>query len=442
MLSSLSIQCDPVDQPATTDPVEARTWCALRMRIAGRTVTRIWDRTLGEERASLYVPAFPIAEWVVRNWWTLLNEPCRTERVPRATSARFQLSWIKRHCLRSAESGLLLPALYLYNDGRGIRAEWQADSSGDLPNMPGEFVESDTACLPQQEVEESLSLFVRETLDRVHALSDPRVEELTANWRAIQNADADEVRFCAAAGRLGVDPYDPSQMTEDLALFIEQALEDPDLPLARDLTEVAEASGIAAQWAWIQETRRSLKLGPKTNRLPVRQPEGNVSAAQHGYRLAHELRQAADLDPAAPIEHLQDVLRQATGAGVRFEPHNHLSGHSIRSIVGWSNDNEAVVAGPRPSLPESERFHLARALHHSLYSCNLGERLVTNAYTWDQQVSRAFAAELLAPQKALIERTAGRADRSMIQDLAREFVVSTVVVEKQLENVGAVLIPE
>ena len=84
----LSIECDPIDQPAADDPVERRTWCAFRMRVGGRTVTRMWDKTLGEERSLLYLPAFPIAQWLVENWWALLNEPPPAAELARVSPTR------------------------------------------------------------------------------------------------------------------------------------------------------------------------------------------------------------------------------------------------------------------------------------------------------------------------------------------------------------------
>ncbi len=175
----LSIDCDPIDQPAASDPVDRRTWCALRMRVGGRTVTRIWDKTLREERALLYLPAFPIAQWLVENWWTLLNEPSPTAELPKPSSAR--LAWIKRHCLRSAESGLLLPALYLFNDGRGIGVEWQADDPGAFRNMPGEFGDSGIDHLEKGATENVLAEFVSEILRRIEGLNDERVDKLREN---------------------------------------------------------------------------------------------------------------------------------------------------------------------------------------------------------------------------------------------------------------------
>jgi Zn-dependent peptidase ImmA (M78 family) len=65
------------------------------------------------------------------------------------------------------------------------------------------------------------------------------------------------------------------------------------------------------------------------------------------------------------------------------------------------------------------------------------QRLVTDAFSWHQKASRAFAAELLAPQNALASRIETYpVDRQTIQELSREFNASTMVIERQLENAG------
>jgi Zn-dependent peptidase ImmA (M78 family) len=111
-------------------------------------------------------------------------------------------------------------------------------------------------------------------------------------------------------------------------------------------------------------------------------------------------------------------------------------------VVGWTANNEIVLAGPHFPRKDNQRFLAARGLYHALFSCERSERLVTSACSWDQQVSRAFAAELLAPQTALIARVSGNVDHSKVEELAKEFVVSTVVIEKQLRNAGATLVDE
>ena len=140
MSTFLSFESDPVDQPAAADPVDRLTWCALRIRVGQRLVSRVWDKSLQSERTNLYLPAFPIAQWLVENWWSLFNELCPADKVPTSVAGGAPLKWIRRHCLRSADSALLLPALYLFHNGQNLHAEWHADVPGSLPNMPGEFV--------------------------------------------------------------------------------------------------------------------------------------------------------------------------------------------------------------------------------------------------------------------------------------------------------------
>jgi hypothetical protein len=439
--TSLSVECDPVDQPAATDPVERRTWSALRIRVGGRTVSRIWDRALQQERSLLYVPAFPIAEWIVFNWWTLLNEPCRTEELPRPSARSYHLSWIKRHCLRSAESGLLLPALYLFNDGQNLRAVWQADDRDTLPNMPGEFIDSGADSLGVAATEDVLARFVAEILGRVEAVDDERVAQVHELWRAIRSADAEEANFCIIAGRMGLDPYDRSAMPEELARFIETALSDPELPVARDQTEVAEMGSVEAQWQWVRQTATALRLGP-LSAPPIPGRVGGRSPAQQGYELAAEVRARAGLDPSGPLPSVEALAQAVASVPFRIEDRNHIPGHGLRAVVGWTGADSIAVAGPRLPRADNERFLLARGLYHALFGCDRSERLVTDAYTWDQQASRAFAAELLAPQSALAARTRGRADRAAIDKLAEEFKASTMLIEKQLGNAGVMVIDE
>lgn len=436
----LSIKWDPIDQPAASDPVERRTWCALQIRVAGRMVSRIWDKTLREERSLLFLPGFPIAQWFVENWWTLLNEPSPTSEIPRPSSAH--LPWIKRHCLRSAESGLLLPSLYLFNDGRGIGVEWQADEPDVFQNMPGEFFDSGVDHLDKAPTEDILAEFVSDILRRVEGLNEERVDQLRENWQAIRSADADEAAFCAVAGRMGVNPYDPSQMNDELAAFLETSLSDPELPLARDLTEAAQPDSVAAQWSWVQQTRARWQLGPTSRQLPIPAGEARLSPSGEGYRLAALVRQRAGLAPTHAVSDVEGVARTIAEAPFRTEEQNHLPGSGVRAAVGWRDDSEIVVAGPRPQRADSQRFLAARGLYHALFACSWSERLVTDAFTWDQQVSRAFAAEFLAPQAALTARTGSRTDRSKVEELARDFGASLMVIEKQLENAGVAIIDE
>jgi hypothetical protein len=439
----LLFDCDPIDQPAATDPVERLTWCALRIRVGQRVVSRIWDNSLQCERTNLYVPAFPVAEWVVQNWWSLLNELCPLDSAPKSDFRATEMKWIKRHCLRSADSALMLPALYLFHDGRGLRAEWDADPSGSMPNMPGEFVAPGAEQLDSNATQAALEQFVNNTLDRVAGVNDERVRELTDRWRAIRGADVDEQQFCTLAGRMGIDPYDPNEMTDELAEFFEKAVTDPQDPLVRDLTEVARPDSIEQQWSWLTKVSEELRLGPNRVELPFPITTPGPLPHQFGYDLARKVREKANIQAAAPLVDIDQVARASMNRGLRLEDRNHVPGDGVRAIVGRSPSGEVVTAGPQPPRQDSQRFLIARSLYHALVTSQESRRLVTNAYSWDQKASRAFAAELLAPQEAIENRIGtSEADRETVERLSHQFNVSAKVIEKQLQNAGIPLSDE
>ena len=67
MSRSLSIECDRVPEPSASDPLERQTWAALRIDAGQRCVTRVLDRATGDETDAIYIPLFPVADWIVRN---------------------------------------------------------------------------------------------------------------------------------------------------------------------------------------------------------------------------------------------------------------------------------------------------------------------------------------------------------------------------------------
>ena len=302
MSRSLLLECDPIDQPAATDPVERSTWCSLRIRVGERYVSRIWDKSLQSERTSLYLPAFPVAAWIVENWWSLLNELCSWEIVPNSAVDATQSRWLKRHCLRSADSSLMLPALYIFHDGQSLRAEWHSDPQGSMPNMPGEFVADGADSARFKRHPGSLAQFIDMVLARVTEVGDARVHEIVEQWRAIRGADGEEQAFCTLAGRMGIDPYDHSEMTDELAGFLEHTATSPEDPLVRDLTEVARPDSVVQQWSWLSSVGTDLKLESNPVDFSFNLPPRESLPPQFGYGLARLVRAAAGISPDSPLD--------------------------------------------------------------------------------------------------------------------------------------------
>ena len=154
------------------------------------------------------------------------------------------------------------------------------------------------------------------------------------------------------------------------------------------------------------------------------------------------MREAAGLTPSQPVEHILDIVQRVADTALETHDQNHVPGHNLQAIVGWNQNRAIVIAGPRLLRQDNQRFVDARGLYHGLFACGSSQRLVTRVHTWDQQVARAFAAELLAPRAALSSRAPEQADQAAVENLAQEFAVSTRVIENQLENAGVVIVDE
>ncbi len=439
MSKFLSLKSDPISQPAAEDPLERQSWCSLRIQVGSRFASRLWDNTLEDERDFLDVPAFSIAEWLVKNWWSLFHELCPANTVPKhQVLGSSWLSWIRRHCLRSADSSLFLPKLYIYTDGYDVLAESHSDRPGSLPNMPGEFLNDGIVVLDACATEAALANFINQILNRVEGVDSERVTRAAEQWQAIQNADAAEAEFCKLAGRMGLDPYDPHEVSDHLAGFFE-VLGDPDQPLVRDLTEATKPESVEAQWKWVTDAIHELHLGPRSIELPFDLPVGNRSPAEYGYQLARRVRASAEVSDN-PIKSVEKTASAVIGKAFEVVGRNHIPGQEIKAIVGQADSRRFVVAGPQNPVFYNQRFMTARGLFHALATSQRSERLVTGAYSLDQKASRAFAAEFLAPQQAILNRlTRSIADPEAVDSLSREFQASSYVIQWQLENAGVTL---
>lgn len=95
-----------------------------------------------------------------------------------------------------------------------------------------------------------------------------------------------------------------------------------------------------------------------------------------------------------------------------------------------------TVAIGKNSHPRSQRFTLSRAFWRAV-SDDSPLFLVTGASTDRQKTERAFAAELLAPAAGITAALESDVSDILPEDLeqvADHFDVSTIVVQRQIEN--------
>ena len=141
-----------------------------------------------------------------------------------------------------------------------------------------------------------------------------------------------------------------------------------------------------------------------------------------------------------------DLLDTATADALPADVQRIDAAHELAMGSGFSTGNPPEVEGRPPRQTAHETgYECARRLRQHLFGANGGpvadmlaaapaRRLVTPANTWDQQASRAFAAEFLAPASALAKHVAGPVSFSDVDELGDEYRVSSLVIEHQIDN--------
>lgn len=425
--------------PCSADELEAATWASLRIRVAGRLVTEFWNDDTGQLEDHIYVPLFPIVEWTVKNWWALLHEPCPYEQPTRARASSNQayIAWLHRHCIQSADSGLVLPRFHIFSNGPSVCVAWEEDQ---VSFSAIRYWSSRSYLLNRGDVRSALGRFVDTVMSWCKNVHNARVSRLRLDWDAIKNAGHDEEMFCVAAGHLGLDPYDLDHWPGGIQSLITDELGDHlREPIATDFLEATDCSNVSTLWNWILTAQSTFHL----SKHPAiwTGPDGFQTGKDWGYHLARQVREQLKLNPSEPLDEISTTIQSLGDYRFRFEDHNHLPSKRIEAIVGWTSEQSAIVAGPRRAYPEeSTRFLMARGLFQVFTGCADGARLLTNAKTWPQQAGRAFAAELLAPQEGVAvdadEDLSLEERKEFEKSLAQKYRVSTMLVEHQLQNQG------
>ena len=96
------------------DKVLAATWARLEIQATGPNnqtwlLSELISARSNSVQRGVYGSLFPLAEWLVENWWFLVHEPCRVAdyaggRKLVARNPRFR-PWVQRHNFLAARRG-------------------------------------------------------------------------------------------------------------------------------------------------------------------------------------------------------------------------------------------------------------------------------------------------------------------------------------------------
>ena len=429
-MPNLSFAIDWVDAEGIEGAELAATWASLRIQSGSSVVTQVHDMRAQTVRDFVFVPVYPLAEWLATNWWFLTRE---CENPLKAADPAFR----RRHGLGSNREGYAFPNLKIVSSGTQIRLSW----SRTKPYCSRvEFLNQGAVQLDIQEFRERCAELIDCVIQRLHTLNvhDTLLQD---EWTAIQATDADESQFCAAAAGLGLDPYDMNESERTNLLRLANQLGDSVLEEAvaaldpqcvheggtciANAMQTAKSNGL--RLANMESLRQSINAGGPSSTRP---------AWKSGYQLARQLRQVLDLGahPLKTMKYLAEKLGGPPDLMERMAQPVDLTGALLVDGVVVQEDDEPPAFALRPLRKDNQRFHFCRALSEMLASPNT-DGLLTRAHTERQQRNRAFAAEFLAPSSALQEKISGPVvDGEDIDEWAAQFGVSTRVIEHQIKN--------
>ena len=399
-----------VDVQRWPDIRSRHSMARLRIEVNESVVTTVTDYSDGGLRDGIIVPLFSIAEWLVCNWWHIFFEVGKDDG---------SHDFASRHDLAFAGDDFVFPSIVLKPRADSIQISWRQHQSNHH-NSDRERIEY----VGRDDFEMQARKIIEAVLNRLRE-HDVDIKYLEREWTALNELDPEEQEFCRAAARLGEDPFDIEDgLAEEITKFWTVA----EPSLRDEALAAADASELARVRTWLDNNLK--KLGnadggdwPELRRrLP--QPDSTLTW-QRGYELARAVRNALN----------------APSGRINFESDGSLS---IRTGTVQNSPTrvQGLVAAEAPACivarrgKSGERFLVARALGDFMGRSESGAGLLSSMDTDRQALSRAFAAEFLAPSEDLRCRLRGTSvvGEEVVDDLGKEFGVSSLVIGHQITN--------
>ena len=192
-----------IEFAGTGEPALDHTFAYVDIQFDGKSILSIVDKRARSANDRLLVPLYPLAEWVAARWWALIREPLVPGR-----KAPFQ-EYLTRHSFRFAGDGFAFPDLRILPEGAVSLIQWRPLTT---LFQSVDFISQGEAYLPGEDTEQFLADLVNIVLTRLESEGITKTW-LAEEWAAINVQTGDAAAFCAAAGTLGLDPFDLDDAT-------------------------------------------------------------------------------------------------------------------------------------------------------------------------------------------------------------------------------------
>jgi len=420
-------------------PREVRdTTAEIVISVNSRLITEVEDREAKTIRKSVRASAYPLALWLVSNWWRLRWEPYK-ESGPNGSG----LDWGLSHSLPATGGGYVWPPLMLASDGQNILLRCDAEeTSEDASLTPIRYLNSfDTAIKPDA-FETAISSFVEHVLARLDSLGC-RQTLLHELWSTVYKERKDRAQGSRRKleALLGLDPDDNSDLINKLLNWQttvgEQALE--------EIAAASESRQIQAELDKAKTIASTVRTfvdipGFETIKTDIRQQAVAVDTVpwKFGQRIAYRVRDAWEMG-TGPV-HTKDIADRLQVSEENLERY-HVEAPFAFGIKGRQEDKLKIILNR--AHEHSRRFDLMRLIGDFLVvETNDHWRPATRSLTARQKFQRAFAAEFLCPSLDLAKRYPGPYNVDQLDEIttkiSQDYNVSARLALNHLANRGSI----
>ncbi|MGY4198903.1 hypothetical protein ACVI1L_004712 [Bradyrhizobium sp. USDA 4516] len=433
MAEELSIEPDsfgidvqwPSDPEAGGNPQLDASLSRFEMKVGASAITA-YLTDLGTKNTYLTVPAYYLVEWLAQNWWAFLYEPKKLDRSDADSEFR------SRHWFGFPRHGIALPDVMFVPSGETIEI---VARQAYLRFAQLSFTEACVSTVRTTDVKAELHKFINAVLDHMKQKGVGSSEAHQA-WQKVIETSAEQEEYCRLIGSMGLSPYVEHPEIDAALERVSDTISQSalvDLCEATTLGNFKRAAEFTGRIAEALRNSGSFDVTPLTR---LAKPKDNVTRAyEWGYNAAAQVRNALGIAHDSPEGRKEFFKKLGFDPSQAADLGNPVSTiFPIQGAVGRAKSEFKLAL----SSGTDKEFSAARGSFLAWVSDDESSRLVTTSRTRQQQASRAFGAELLAPASYLEKRLGKEKDVStfLLDKVSGEIGVASTIVRLQAQNHG------
>ena len=402
----------------------ANTLAQLEIYVENYNLTRNENIFSQSIQNHVIVSSYPLALWMLQNWWRLLYEPLPASNKP-------DISWRMAHELGAANHGFVWPKILFASDSLNMQI-WSSPSEVSCQqsvryinglNLP--------VSINISEFRQALFGFISTVENRLEALGSGS-NNLSLLFSIVKEEEQieDSRIYRKLEALMGFDPDECSPDVMEDAIKLYRKYGDG------TLLELAPVYGKIGQEKPLKHIEKFIGAPGVYGkpRFYIEQKANNTCPNSAPWTVAvdnaRELRsKIGNINNPISTDALFELLGIASSDIDKWEP----MGRSSVS-VGIPTDDQTIKFVPRKKHPISKRFELSRYVGDFIQTGENQWLTNTDLYTYRQRYQRAFAAEFLCPINGLVSFLASDFSNEAIEDAAEHFSVSEQTISSLLAN--------